>query len=95
VEVGSNAIKTTGLGWKHWIICVGLGASELLVGFIIRLIPVVNHVPTREQIIAHHHEERKKQEQEAAEKAKKKAGKEKKADGKAPSAQMSPAEAKV
>jgi Ca2+-transporting ATPase len=95
VEVGSNAIKTTGLGWKHWIICVGLGASELLVGFIIRLIPVVNHVPTREQIIAHHHEERKKQEEEAAEKAKKKAEKDKKAAGKAPSAQMSPAEAKV
>ena len=40
VEVGGTAFRVTGLTWDQWLFCIGVGAMELPVGFILRCIPV-------------------------------------------------------
>jgi len=40
VELGGEAVKTTGLSPLEWGICVGLGFVSLPLGFVIRFIPV-------------------------------------------------------
>jgi hypothetical protein len=44
VEVGGEFFKTTGLTGAHWGITVGLGALTLVVGVLLRFVPV----PARE-----------------------------------------------
>ena len=39
VEVAGDFMQTTRIGWDLWLITVGLGAIELVIGFIPRLIP--------------------------------------------------------
>jgi hypothetical protein len=48
VEVGGKFFKTTGLTPAHWGITIGLGALQLVMGVLLRLIPV----PTRESDFA-------------------------------------------
>lgn len=45
VELFGDFMGTTGLKWDHWLICVGLGATEWIIGIFQRLIPVSDHVP--------------------------------------------------
>jgi hypothetical protein len=45
VELFGKFMSTHSLRWDHWLICVGLGATELIVGAIVRFIPVRDHVP--------------------------------------------------
>ena len=40
VEFGGAAFKTVGLSWDQWLFCIGVGALELPLGFIIRALPV-------------------------------------------------------
>ncbi len=40
VQFGSNAFKVAPLTWDQWLLCVGVGAASLPVGFVLRLIPV-------------------------------------------------------
>ena len=42
VEFGGAAFKTVGLSWDQWLFCIGVGALELPLGFIIRALPVPN-----------------------------------------------------
>jgi len=39
VELGGTAFSCTGLNWSQWLICVGLGAGELLWGQVIAFVP--------------------------------------------------------
>eukprot|EP00672_Neobodo_designis_P017816 CAMPEP_0174842054 /NCGR_PEP_ID=MMETSP1114-20130205/9679_1 /TAXON_ID=312471 /ORGANISM="Neobodo designis, Strain CCAP 1951/1" /LENGTH=1145 /DNA_ID=CAMNT_0016076251 /DNA_START=59 /DNA_END=3497 /DNA_ORIENTATION=+ len=45
VELFGSFMATTGLRWDYWLICVGLGACELIVGVFQRLMPLKDHVP--------------------------------------------------
>jgi len=40
IEVFGPFVETEPLDWQEWLICVGFGASALIVGLILRLIPV-------------------------------------------------------
>jgi len=42
VEFGSDFTETVHLEWWKWFICIGLGALELPLGFLIRFIPIDN-----------------------------------------------------
>ncbi|KAL3668044.1 hypothetical protein V7S43_006914 [Phytophthora oleae] len=39
-ELGGDFIKTSGISFTHWLVCIGLGALSLPVGVIMRFIPV-------------------------------------------------------
>ena len=39
VELGGTAFSCTGLNWSQWLICVGLGAGELVWGQVIAFVP--------------------------------------------------------
>lgn len=40
VEFGGAAFKCTGLSWDQWLFCIAIGALELPLGFLLRMIPV-------------------------------------------------------
>jgi len=40
VEFGTTAVMTSPLSWQLWLIAIGIGAGELIWGFLLRLIPV-------------------------------------------------------
>lgn len=40
VEFGSDFTQTEHLNWWKWLMCIGIGALELPVGFLLRFIPV-------------------------------------------------------
>eukprot|EP01125_Pyxidicula_operculata_P002922 TRINITY_DN1285_c0_g1_i1.p1 TRINITY_DN1285_c0_g1~~TRINITY_DN1285_c0_g1_i1.p1 ORF type:complete len:1037 (-),score=200.32 TRINITY_DN1285_c0_g1_i1:62-3142(-) len=40
IEFGGEALKTVPLTWDQWLICVAIGALSLVVGTLLRLIPV-------------------------------------------------------
>ncbi|KAL6077712.1 putative Plasma membrane calcium-transporting ATPase 1 [Balamuthia mandrillaris] len=42
VQFGGEALRTTGLNWYQWLICIGLGAFSIPLAFIIRLFPIVS-----------------------------------------------------
>lgn len=56
VEFGGKFFGTEGLDYKKWLWSIGFGASELLVGFIARLIKVKDD--TRERLIVQREEKR-------------------------------------
>jgi Ca2+-transporting ATPase len=66
VEVCGDFLSTTGLDWKRWLICIGFGASELLVGFFVRRLPVEDYIPTKEEILAARREQQEKEKAAAA-----------------------------
>ncbi|KAL6072761.1 plasma membrane calcium, variant 2 [Balamuthia mandrillaris] len=40
VEVGGKALKTTGITFGQWMLCIGFGALSVPLAFVVRLIPV-------------------------------------------------------
>ena len=77
VELGGSALSTQGLSWQMWLVCIGFGFSEWIVGFVFRVLPVQDYIPTKEEIIAAHMEEKKQKEEAEAAAAAEKAEKEK------------------
>jgi len=45
VEVFLDFMSTTHMRWDYWLISVGLASFELIVGIIVRALPVKDHVP--------------------------------------------------
>jgi Ca2+-transporting ATPase len=45
VELFGRFMSTKPLKWHHWLICVGLGALEFVVGILQRFIPMSDYVP--------------------------------------------------
>jgi Ca2+-transporting ATPase len=68
VELCGDFLKTTQLNWWRWLICVGFGATEMILGLIVRLVPVKDYVPTKEEILEARRKE-KEEEQKAKDEA--------------------------
>lgn len=45
VEAAGEFLNTTGLPWQDWLICVGVGAFTLPMGFLVRLVPISEPIP--------------------------------------------------
>uniref|UniRef100_A0A7S1W838 Cation-transporting P-type ATPase N-terminal domain-containing protein n=1 Tax=Neobodo designis TaxID=312471 RepID=A0A7S1W838_NEODS len=45
VQFAGDFMSVTGLTGREWGICIGFGALEIIVGIIVRFIPVEDHVP--------------------------------------------------
>ena len=56
VQFGGNPFGCNKLSWKHWLISVGFGATELIVGIILRRIPI--HDDTKERLIVNRENKR-------------------------------------
>jgi len=63
VELFGDFMRTTGLSGMNWLICIGLAATELVVGLILRLVPIRDYVPSE----AEERQAREKARREAAE----------------------------
>eukprot|EP00672_Neobodo_designis_P017334 CAMPEP_0174828106 /NCGR_PEP_ID=MMETSP1114-20130205/1142_1 /TAXON_ID=312471 /ORGANISM="Neobodo designis, Strain CCAP 1951/1" /LENGTH=1132 /DNA_ID=CAMNT_0016061815 /DNA_START=46 /DNA_END=3444 /DNA_ORIENTATION=- len=69
VEVGGDALATRGMTWQNWLISIAFGASEWLIGLIVRLLPIENYVPTKEEIVEARRQERQEEDARKAEEA--------------------------
>ncbi|KAH0787706.1 calcium-translocating P-type ATPase, PMCA-type family protein [Histomonas meleagridis] len=56
VEFGGDVFGCIGLGWKQWLYSVGFALTELIVGAILRLIPI--HDDTSERLIVNREKKR-------------------------------------
>ena len=45
VEVAGPFLDTTGLTWYYWLICIGIGFTEWIVGIFVRLLPLEEPIP--------------------------------------------------
>jgi magnesium-transporting ATPase (P-type) len=45
IEAAGSFMQTTGLDYKNWLICVAFGATEIVFGFFVRVIPMKNDIP--------------------------------------------------
>ena len=45
VEVAGPFLDTTGLSWQNWLICIGLGFTEWIVGILVHILPLDEPIP--------------------------------------------------